>query len=85
MTYVATCTSYGVVKWRRQCLHLTLQLENQKLRKLIEAGHDDPSKDDVQKTEILISADGDFGEMKNTGTPSKRRTVGWHRFVHVDS
>ena len=32
--------------------------------------------DDGQKTEISISADGDFGDMKKTETPSKRRRVG---------
>ena len=31
---------------------------------------------DAQKTEISVSADGDFGEMKKTETPSKRRRVG---------
>ena len=30
---------------------------------------------DAQKTEISVSADGDFGEMKKTETPSKRRRV----------
>ena len=28
-----------------------------------------------QSTELSISADGDFGEMKKTKTPSKRRRV----------
>ncbi len=30
----------------------------------------------AQNTEISISADGDFGEMKKTETPSKSRRVG---------
>ena len=34
----------------------------------------------AQKTEISISADGDFGEMKKTETPSKSRRVG--RYVN---
>ena len=48
--------------------------------KRLEADHDDPSKknvDDVQKTEISISADGHFGDMKKalTRDPSKRPRV----------
>ena len=36
----------------------------------------------AQKTEISISADGDFGEMKKTETPSKRLRVGrWLLFL----
>ena len=61
-------------------LLLTFQLGSQTLCKLLEADHDDPSKDffdDGQKTEISISADGDFGEMKKTETPSKRRRESW--------
>ena len=35
----------------------------------------------AQKTEISISADGDFGEMKKTETPSKSRRVGRYGIV----
>ena len=31
---------------------------------------------DAQKTEISVYEDGDFGELKNTEIPSKRRRVG---------
>ena len=31
---------------------------------------------DAQKTEISVSEDGDFGELKNMEIPSKRRRVG---------
>ena len=58
-----------IVKWRRQRLLLSLQLGSQTLCKLLDADHEDTSKyfyDDGQKTEISISADGYFGEMKNT-------------------
>ena len=71
--------SSGVVKLRRLCLLLTSQLGSNTLCKLLEADHDDQSNDffdDSQKTEICISADGDFGEMKKTETPSKIRRVG---------
>ena len=74
-------TSSRFVKWRRPCLLLTLQLRSQTLCKLLDADHDDPRNDffdDVKKTEISVSADGDFGEMKKTETPSKRRIVGRH-------
>ena len=30
---------------------------------------------DARKTQISVSADGDFGEMKKTETPSKRRRL----------
>ena len=47
----------------------------QPLCKRLDANRDDPSKDffdDGQKTEISISADGDFGEMKKTETSSTK-------------
>ena len=37
---------------------------------------------DAQKTEISISADGDFGETKKTETPSKK-TESWQVEVYV--
>ena len=64
---------------KRHSLLLILQLGSQTLCRLLDADHDDPCKDfcdDGQKTEIAISADGDFGEMKKMETPSKRRRVG---------
>ena len=54
----ALCTCSGVVKWRIQCLRLTLQLGSQTLCKILDPDTDDPSKyffDDGQKTEISIS------------------------------
>ena len=48
------------------------------LSKVLDADHDDPCKyffHDGQKIEISIFADGDFGEMKNMETLSKRRRV----------
>ena len=50
----------------------------------IEADHDDQSKnifDDGQKTEMSISADGDFCVLKKTETPSKRRRVGRYALI----
>ena len=79
MTSAALCASSVIVKWRRQCLLLTLQLGTQTLCKLLDADHDDMRKyffDDGQKMEISISAAEYFGEMKKTETPSKRRIVG---------
>ena len=69
----------GVVKLKRHSLLLILQLGSQTLCRLLDADRDDPCKDffdDGQKTEIAISVDGDFGEMKKMETPSKRRRVG---------
>ena len=57
----------NIVKWRRQCLLLTLQLGSQTLCKLLDADHDGTRKyfvDDGQKTDISISAAGYFGDMK---------------------
>ena len=54
-----------------------LRLTSQTHCEVLEADHDDPSKgffDDGQKTEISFSADGDFGEIKKTETPLKRRS-----------
>ena len=58
-----------------------------KLCKILDADHDDTRKyvfDDGQKTEILISAAGYFGEMKKTETPSKRRRVGSYAIAIAD-
>ena len=68
-TSPALCISSGVVEWRIPCLclPLTFQPGSQTLRKLQEADLDDQSKDvfnNDQKTEISISADGDFREIK---------------------
>ena len=55
------------------------QLGSHTLRKLLDADNDVPSNDffdDGHTTEISISADGYFGEMKKTETPSKRWRVG---------
>ena len=38
---------------------------------------------DAQKTEISISADRDFSEIKKTETPSKRRRVGRYAYVKI--
>ena len=62
-------SNYQLVKWRRQCLLLTFQLGSQTLCKRVDADHDDTSKhffDDGQMSDISISADGYFGEMKKT-------------------
>ena len=76
-----------IVKWRRKCLLLSLQLVGQTLCKLLDADHDDTKKyffDDGQKTEILISAAGYFSEMKKMETPSKRRRVGRYAIAIAD-
>ena len=76
-----------IVKCRRQCLLLNLQLGSQTLCKLLDADHDDTKKyffDDGQKTEISISAAGYFGEMKNSETPSKRRRFGRYAIAIAD-
>ena len=39
MTSAALCASSVIVKWRRQCLLLTLQLGSQTLCKLLDADH----------------------------------------------
>ena len=83
ITSAALCASSVTVKWRRQCLLLTLQLGRQTLYKLL----DDTRKyffDDGQKTEISISAAGYFGEMKNTETPSKKLRVGRYTIAITD-
>ena len=79
MTSAALCASSVIVKWRRQCLLLTLQFGSQTLCKLLDADHDDTRKyffDDGEKTEISISAAGYFSDMKKMETPSKRLRVG---------
>ena len=56
-THLLLCTTSGVVKWRIQWLLLTLQLGSQTICRLLDADHDDTSKDffdDGQKTEILV-------------------------------
>ena len=87
MTSATLCASSVIVKWRRQCLLLSLQLGSQTPCKLLDADHDDTRKyffDDDQKTEISISAAGCFGEMKKTETSSKRRRVGRYAIVIAD-
>ena len=83
MKRASAATSSVFVKWRIQCLLLTLQLGNQMLCKLLDVDHDDPSKDffdDVQNTELSVSADGDSGEIKKTGYPVQK-TDSWHVFI----
>ena len=36
---------------------------------------------DAQKAEISVSAEGYFGEMQKTDTPSKIRRIGWFAFT----
>ena len=87
MTSAALCASSVIVKRRRQCLLLTLQLGSQTLCKLPHADHDDTRKyffDDGQKTEISISAAGYFGEMKMAETPSKIRRFGRYVIAIAD-
>ena len=87
MTSAALCASSVIVKWRRQCLLLTLQLGSQMLCKLLDADHDNTRKyffDYGQKTEISISEAGYFGEMKKTETPSTRWRVGRYAIAIAD-
>ena len=63
--------SNDLASWRRLCLLLTLQLGSQTLCKLLGADHDDQRRHFRR-----WSKDGDFGEMKNTETRSKRRRIG---------
>ncbi len=70
---MSTCSEELPLNCSGPCLLLTFQFGSLTLCKLQEADHGDQRKDffdDGQKTEISISADGDFCVMKKAETPS---------------